>query len=165
MCFFRPQDCGTGKLMGLPGAHSKLWLHQSSVTVSYLPYQLLHFTTLLWFGRSSPELQLLIPSNNLSLLCACGRTHPSIHLPIIHLLTYPSVHSPIQPFSYSAVLSSISALSFHLPSLSTILPFIHPSIYSSTYPPVLPTIYVLINLHIKHSLFSHQVRPALKDGF
>lgn len=111
--------------MGLPGVHSKFWLHQSSVAVSYLPYQPLHFTTLHWSGPSSPEVQLLIPSNDLSLLCACGRTCRSIHLPIIHLLTYPSVHPPIQPLSYSVILLSI------YPLISSTLRLNHPSIHSS----------------------------------
>lgn len=141
--------------MGLPGVHSKLWLHQSSMAVSYLPYQLLYFTTLHWSGPSSLEV--------LSLLCACGRTHPSIHLPIIHLLTYPSIHLSILPSNHFLIQPSFyfSTLSFHLPSLSIILP----SIYSSIHPPILPTVYVLINSYIKHSLLSNQARPALKDGF
>lgn len=158
MCFFRPQDCGTGKLMGLPGAHSKLWLHQSSVTVSYLPYQLLHFTTLLWFGRSSPELQLLIPSNNLSLLCACGRTHPSIHLPIIHLLTYPSIHLSILPSNHFLIQPSfhLSLPSHFIYPLSqpSFHSFIHPSTHLLIHPFFQPSMYLLIytsNTHCSHT--------------
>lgn len=114
--------------MGLPGVHSKLWLYQSSSAVSHLPYQLLHFhcTALVW-----PILQLSIPNNHWSLFCACGGP---VHPHIIYSLTYPSSH----------LSNPHIQLFFHL--------LTHSSIYLSTHPPILLTIHLLMNSHIKPSL-------------
>lgn len=142
--------------MGLPGVHSKFWLHQSSVAVSYLPYQPLHFTTLHWSGPSSPEVQLLIPSNDLSLLCACGRTcrsiHPSTHHSSTHLSICPSSHPTTFLFSHPFIY--LPSHFIYPPSQSSFHSFIHPPSHLLIHPFFKPSMYSLIhtsNTHCSHT--------------
>lgn len=95
----------------------------------------------------------MIQSNNQSLLCACGGTHPSIHPSIIHPLTYPSVHPPIQPFSYVAPIPSI---------YPSVFPPNHPSIHSSVHLLIYPSTHS--SNHLCTHEFTHQTLTAVTPG-
>lgn len=140
--------------MGLPGVHNKLWPHQSSLTVSYLPYQPLHFycTTLVW--PVLPKLvQLLIQSSDQSLLPACGGIHPSIHPSSSNLSICPPSHPTILLFSHRSIYPSI-----HLPTQPSFHLLPRPSTHLPIHPFFQPSMYSLIHTSNTHCSYS---RPGL----
>ena len=118
------------------------------------------FTTLHWSGQGS----LAVEPNKPPVFMVCPwwdpSIHPSTHHPSTHLFICTSSHSTSLLSNYPPIHPSIH----HPPTQPSFHSLIHPSIYSfvNIYLPILPTVHLLLNSHIKHTLALIPGQPCTK---